>query len=325
MKMSRRVLALLALCAAVAAAPSAALAQAAFPSRPVHLTTGFPPGGIADIVTRLVAQHLAGPLGQPVVVENKPGADGRIALQQLVIAAPDGYTLTLADAGLAVNMVMYSKVSYDPFKDFTPIVFIGEAANFIAVTAALPVNSLTEFIAYAKERPGKLNLAATASSTLLGGELFKSTAGVDIVAVRYKGQAAGLPAVIANESQVMVSSVGPLVPYVKEGKLKALAVTSSKRSALAPDVPTAVEAGLPDMVYTNWYVLLGPPGMPKPIVDRLAADTRKALADPAFVAALTKSGITPAPMSGDEFNAFLKSEIAKMDKVVKTAKIKIDD
>lgn len=311
---------LLSLCVLVVAAPGTAVAQA-FPSKPVHLTVGFPPGGIADIVTRAVAAQLAVPLGQSVVVENKPGADGRIGLQQLLTAPPDGYLLTLADAGLAVNEAMFKQPGYD-LKDFTPIMFVGEAANFIAVTSSLPVSNLQEFVTYAKARPGQLNYAATASSTMLGAELFKSKAGLDIVSVRYKGQAQGLPAVIANECQMMVSSVGPLLPFVKDGKLKALAVTSRNRSALAPDVPTAVEAGVPGMVYTNWYVILGPKGMPKPVVERLQADLRKALADPALIARLAPMGITVNPMGGEEFMQFLDGEVAKMKDIVKAAGIK---
>jgi len=305
---------------AVACVSATALAQN-YPVKPVHLSTGFPPGGIADVVTRAVGQQLSGPLGQTVVIENKPGADGRIALQQTINAAPDGYTLTLADAGLAVNMAMFKQPGYDPFKDFTPIMFVGEAANFIAVNPSLPVSNLLEFIAYTKARKGQLNYAATASSTMLGAELFKSKAGLDIVSVRYKGQAAGLPAVMSNEAQMMVSSVGPLLPFVKEGRLKALAVTSRNRSPLAPDVPTAVEAGLPGMVYTNWYAILGPRGMPKPVVDRLQADLRKALADPAFVTRMAQMGITINPLGGEEFMPFLEGEIAKMKDIVKSASI----
>jgi tripartite-type tricarboxylate transporter receptor subunit TctC len=307
----------------VVAATGQAFGQA-YPAKPVHMTVGFAPGGIADVVTRLLANALTGPLGQPVVVENKPGADGRIALQQLAAAAPDGYTIGLADAGLAVNAVMFQQKSYDPLKDFTPLLYIGEAANFIAVNPSLPVSTLGEFIAYAKARPGQLNYAATASSTMLGGELFKARAGLDIVAVRYKGQAQGLPAVMAGECQLMVSSVGPLAPFVKDGKLKALAVTSAKRSPLAPDVPTAVEAGLPGMVYVNWYVVLAPPALPKAIADRLQADLRKALADPAVIARLQQMGITPAPASPEEFVTMLKGELVKMENIVKTANIKVD-
>jgi tripartite-type tricarboxylate transporter receptor subunit TctC len=311
------------LCLCALATGGAAVAQT-YPNRPVHMTTGFPPGGIADIVTRLVAQYLTGPLGQPVVVENKPGADGRIALQQLMAAAPDGYTISVADSGLAVNAVVFSPRPYDPTKDFLPLLFLGEVPNFIAVTPSLPASNLAEFIAYAKSQPGKLNYAATASSTLLAAELFKSTAGVDILRVPYKGQAAGLPALMSGDVHLMVSAVGPLAPLAKQGKIKTLAVTSTKRSHLAPDVPTAIEAGLPDMVYINWYVVLAPPGLPKPIADRLQADLRKAMADPALLARFRDMGINPAALSPEEFQVFLKSELAKMENIVKVGNIKIE-
>lgn len=307
----------------VTATHGGALAQT-YPTKPVKMSVGFAPGGIADIVTRALSQRLAVYLGEPVVVENKPGADGRIALQQLAASAPDGYSLGLADSGLAVNALLYATKPYDPIKDFTPVFYLGEVPNYVAVTPALNVNSLAEFIDYAKARPGKLNYAATASSTLLAAELFKSTAGVDIVRIPYKGQALGLPALLAGDVQLMVSAVGGLTPMVKQGKVKALAVTAPKRTALAPEVPTTTEAGLPGMVYINWYVILGPAGLPRPIVDRLNADLRKTVADPEVVATLNKMGIEINPGSPEEFAPFLKSELTKIENIVKTANLKVE-
>ncbi len=303
--------------------PCSPVTAQTFPDRPVRLSVGFAPGGIADMVARAVAQGLAPHLGGTVVVENRPGADGRIALQQLITAAPDGYSLTLADSGLAVNAVAYKK-TYDPVKDFTPILYIGEVPNYIAVSPKVEAKTLSEFIAYAKANPGKMNYAATASSTLLAAELFKATAGVDLVRVSYKGQAQGMPALMAGDVHLMVSAVGPLTPLVKDGRIKGLAVTGAQRSFLNPDVPTAAEAGLPGMVYINWYVVLGPPGMPRPIVDRLADDLRKAIAEKPVAEQLRRQGIEINPRSAEAFAPMLTAELAKMQRIVDAAKLRID-
>ncbi|MBI3371739.1 MAG: tripartite tricarboxylate transporter substrate binding protein [Betaproteobacteria bacterium] len=310
-------------CLAAAAWHGGALAQS-YPAKPVRMSVGFAPGGIADIVTRVVAQYLATPLGQAVIVENRAGADGRIQLQQLATAAPDGYSIGLSDSGLAVNAVLFATKTYDPVKDFTPLLYLGEVPNFIAVSPALNVNTLTEFVDYAKARPGKLNYAATASSTMLAAELFKAVAGVDLVRVSYKGQAFGLPALMAGDVQLMVSAVGPLAPLAKQGKLKALAVSALKRTHLAPEVPTATEAGLPGMVYVNWYVVLGPAGLPRAVADRLQADLRKVMAEPAVMTRLREMGIEQNIASPDEFINILGNELAKMEKIVKSASLKIE-
>ena len=307
----------------VAALQGSAFAQA-YPTKPVMISVGFAAGGPADIVTRVIAQSLAVYLGRPVVVENKPGADSRIQLQQLAQAAPVGYSIGLADSGLAVSALLYRSAQYDPLKDFTPIIYLGELPNFIAVTPTLKANTLREFIDYAKANPGKFNYAATAASTMLAAEMFKSAAGVNIVMVRYKGAAFGIPAVVSGEVQMLVSAVGTLAPLVKQGQVRGLAVTAPKRTPLAPDVPTTAEAGLPDMVYVNWYCIVGPAGMPRPIVDRLNAELRKVVAEPGVAAQLRKMGIEPAPNSPEEFTAILKSELAKIDKVITSANLKVD-
>ncbi len=303
---------------------SGALAQS-YPTRPVIITNGFAAGGIADIVTRIVAQPLSVRLGQPVVVENKPGADGRLQLQQLARATPDGYTIGLADSGFAVNSLLYSNSTYDPLKDFTPIMYLGEVPNFIVVPPTLNINTLSEFIAYAKAHPGKMNYAATASSTLLAAEMFKYVAGLDIVRIPYRGQAFGIPALLRGDVQLMVSAVGPFAPLVKEGKVKALAVTASKRTPLVPSIPTTTEAGLPAMVYVNWYCIVGPAGMPRPIVDRLNAELRNVLTDPKVVTQLQNMGVVPTSGPPEELTSILKTELAKIDKVITAGNLKIKE
>ena len=192
------------------------------------------------------------------------------------------------------------------------------------MTPSLKANTLREFIDFATANPGKLNYAATAASTMLAAEMFKSAARVNIVMVRYKGAAFGIPAVVSGEVQMLVSAVGTLAPLVKQGQVRGLAVTAPKRTPLAPDVPTTAEAGLPEMVYVNWYCIVGPAGMPRPVVDRLNAELRKVVAEPAVAAQLRKMGIEPAPTSPEEFTAILKSELAKIDKVITSANLKVD-
>ena len=301
----------------------AALAQT-YPDKPVRLVLGFSAGGIADVLSRSIGQYLSTELGQPVVVENKPGADGQIALSQLALAPPDGYTIGLVDSGMAVNAVLYSNKSYDPVKDFTPILYLGEVPNFIAVNQIVGTNTLAEFIALAKANPGKMNYAATASSTWLATEMFNAAAGIHLVRIPYKGQAQGLPALMAGDVQMIISAVGPLVPLAKAGKLKPLAVSGPKRTKLAPDVPTTAEAGLPGMVYMNWYVILGPANMPRTVVDRLANGLRKVMTNPADIAKLEEMGVEPNPLPAEKFIAILKNDLTKMKTVVETAKIKAE-
>jgi len=314
---------LMAACACLAIAHAGAIAQT-YPNRPVKLMVGFAPGGIADIVTRLIGESLAVQLGQTVIVENKPGADSRVALQQLVSAPPDGYLINLSDASLVVNSVLHAAREYDPIKDFTPLLYVGEVPNFIAVSPTVAANTLGEFIDFPKTRPGKLNYAAGGGATMLGTELFKTVANVDITYIPYKGQPMGLAALMTGDVHLMVSSVGPLTPLVKQGKIKALAVTSRQRTSLAPEVPTTTEAGLPGMVYTNWFVILGPAGMPRPVVERLQADLRKVMADPTVLTRLREMGIEPNPVSPEDFVTLASSEIARMEKIVKSANLKIE-
>jgi tripartite-type tricarboxylate transporter receptor subunit TctC len=301
------------------------IASAQYPTRPVIMTVGFSAGGPADIVTRIVTTPLSERLKQTVVVENKSGADGRLQLQLLARATPDGYTLGLADSGLVVNALLYTNAAYDPLKDFTPIIFLGQIPNFIAVTPTLTMNTLSEFITYGKANPGKLNYAATASSTMLAAEMFKATAGLNIVRVPYRGAAYGIQALLRGDVEVMVSAIGTLAPLVNQGKVKAFAVTAPTRSPLAPSIPTTAEAGLPEMVYVNWYCIVGPAGMPRPIVDQLNAEIRKVLAEPNVVEQLRKMGIEPSPTSPEEFMEIMKSEMAKVEKVVTAGNLKIQE
>lgn len=294
-----------------------------YPARPVKMIVGFGAGGPADAVARIIGQKLGTVLGQPVVVENKPGADTRIAMEIVATSAPDGYTIALADSGLAVNSVLYVNPPYDAVRDFTPVFYIGDIPNFIAVTPSMNVSTLREFIDYAKKHPGELNYAGTASSTVLAAEMFNATAGLKTVLIRYKGAAYGIPALASGEVQFIVSAVGGLVPILKAGKAKALAVTAPKRTALMPDVPTTAEAGLPEMVYVNWYSIIGPAKMPEHIVDRLETALRKVMQDPEVAEKISAIGLEQSTVSRHEFAIKLKDDLVKLEKIVDSANLRV--
>ncbi|MBC7778751.1 MAG: tripartite tricarboxylate transporter substrate binding protein, partial [Proteobacteria bacterium] len=221
-----------------------ALAQT-WPSRPLRVIVGFPPGGPVDLVARIVSPRLATQLGQPVVVENRPGADASIAMETVARATPDGYTLLLVQPGIAINPPLYKTVPFDPVKDFAPIILIGESPNIVAVHNGLPASSMQEFLALARAKKGSLFYGATSSPTHLATELLNTLAGIQTVRVPFKGAPPALAALMSGEVQLVISSVGTLLPLARAGRVRALAVTSAKRSALLPDLPTVAEAALP--------------------------------------------------------------------------------
>ncbi|ODU62590.1 MAG: hypothetical protein ABT05_07385 [Lautropia sp. SCN 66-9] len=305
---------------AVAASPAAANGN--YPERPIKIIVGFGAGGPVDAVARMLSQHLTKEFGQPVVVENKPGADTRLAMDLVKSAAPDGYTLSVVDSGLAVNALFFTERPYDPIKDFSPVFYIGDVPFLIATSQKIKVSNLNEFIAYAKANPGKLNYAGTASSTALAGAMLNRVAGVDTVLVRYKGAAFGVPALISGEVDYMVTAVGGLTNLIKEGKVNGLAVTSPMRSPLLPDVPTTAEAGLSGMSYVNWYAVIGPAGMPKSIVDRLSAALKSAAAVPDVQDRMKTLGLIANAKTPEQFRAFLSEEVPKIDETIRAAKLR---
>lgn len=311
----------LALAALGSAAP--AFAQA-YPSKPLRMLVGFAAGGPADIIARLVATNLSTHLGQQVLVENRPGADANIAMEAAAKAPADGHTLLLGQSGLTINPSLYPKVPFDTMRDFAPVCFIGEATNLLVVHPSVPAQNLRDFIRLAKEQKGKLNYASTSSPTHLATELFNQMAGIDLVRVPYKGAAPAIPALISNDVQFMLTSIGTILPQVKAGKARALGVTSTARSSLAPDVPTVDEAGVPGYSATTWYGLLVPAGTPAAAIARLNAEMRKILAGPEIRAQLLIQSIEAAPGSPEEFGAFMKADYAKWERVVKLSGAKVD-
>src|SRR5690349_14297014 len=261
-------------------APAAA---ADYPTRPVSLIVAFTPGGPSDVLARIVGKKVGELIGQPFVIENKPGAGGNIAAELVARATPDGYTLLMGNNSiLATNASLYKKISYDAEKDFAPISLIGSQANILVVNPALPVKSMAELIALAKEKPGQLDFASSGygAAAHLSGELFKAQAHIDIVHIAYKGAAPALQDVIAGHVQMMFATAASVVGHIKDGRLRPLAVTTLKRTAVLPDVSTIDELGLPGFDATTWHGLVAPAGTPQEIIAKLHRAAIAALADP---------------------------------------------
>jgi tripartite-type tricarboxylate transporter receptor subunit TctC len=314
--------------AALLALPCApALAAADYPTRPVALVVGFPPGGASDILARIIASKLGGVLGQPFIVDNRPGAGGNVAGEAVAHAAPDGYTLLLGNnAILATNANLYAKIGFDPQADFAPISLIGTQANVLVVNNTVPAHSLAELIALAKANPGKLNFASSGYGLAahLAGELFKAQAHIDIVHVPYKGSAPALEDVIAGQDQMMFATTSGVMGFLNNGQVRALAVTTLKRTAILPDIPTMDESGLRGFEATTWHGLVAPAGTPVAVIDTLHRALVEALNNPDVRAKLAALGIDIAPDSPEEFAAYIKSEIPKWAAVIKASGAKLE-
>jgi tripartite-type tricarboxylate transporter receptor subunit TctC len=309
-----------------AAVTGSAVAQTGYPDKPIHLVVGFPPGSQADTVARLFGQKLSETMGRPVVIDTAAGAAGNIAADRLAKAAPDGYTLGLmGEVQMVINPSLY-KLAYDPVKDLAPISQVTWSPNMLVVNNAVPAKSVEELVRLAKTQPGALTFASggSGSSPHMAAELFTVSAGVDLRHIAYKGVVLGLPDLISGRVTMMFSPIGIVLPLVREGKLRALAVTSSKRSPAAPDVPTIAESGYAGFEYTAWYGLVAPAGTPVAVIRRLQLETAKVLALPDLHAKLADAGVEGVGNSSDEFTAMIRSEIPKWAKVIKDAGIKPD-
>jgi tripartite-type tricarboxylate transporter receptor subunit TctC len=311
--------------ACLTTAPMIAAAQP-YPSRPIHLVVGFPPGGINDIVARIVGQKMSESLGQAVVVENRAGAGGTIGADWVSKAKPDGYTLLLGSvSNLAMAPSLYGSLPYDPTKDFSPVALVAAAPNIMVVHPDFPVHSVKDLIALAKQKPGTINYASAGvgTSNHLTVELLKVMAGIDIVHVPFRGDAPAITAVLAGQVPMMFPTLPVALPYIKSGKLRAVAVSSATRSALLPDVPTVAESGgLPEFAVSIWVGIVAPPGTPKEIVDKLNAEVRKAVALPEIREHLAALGADPAEDTPEQFSSFIASETAQWLKVARAAKLK---
>ncbi|MGE0874806.1 MAG: tripartite tricarboxylate transporter substrate binding protein [Burkholderiales bacterium] len=306
------------------AAP-AALAQA-YPSKPIRIIIGFPPGSGGETQVRLVGQKLTEAWGQPIIVDAKPGASGNIATELLVKSAPDGYTLQYFPAALAINPSLFPRVPYDLAKDFSPIALLGKFPLVMLVNPGVPAKSVAEAIALAKSKPGALNFASigNASPPHLAGELFNQLAGVKMVHIPYKGSAPAQADLIGGQVQVMFDTAVSSIPHVKAGRTRALAVTTRDRSRLLPDLPTLHESGLAGYDLYGWGGIVAPAGVPAEIVAKLNAEIVKALKQPDVSARLATLGTETGSMSAPEFGRFILDEAAKWKKLVVSTGAKLD-
>jgi tripartite-type tricarboxylate transporter receptor subunit TctC len=300
-------------------AASHAFAQS-YPAKPVRLVVPFPPGGAVDFFARVMANPLDETLGQPVVIENKAGASGMIGAELVAKAPPDGYTLLLGNiASLAINVGIYPKMPYDPVKDFTPIIRTVDVNYVMVVHPSVPAATVTELIAYVKAHPGKVAYGSAGSGSLphLATELMKALTGTDMIHVPYKGGGPMVTDLLGGSVQVVIGDQANLMPHVKAGKLRALAVGSPKRSANYPEIPTFSEAGLPGFEATAWQGLVGPAGLPPDAVRRLNEAFNKAMANPEVRERLLGGGLDPVGGTPEEFGRFIRSEIVKWSKIAK--------
>jgi tripartite-type tricarboxylate transporter receptor subunit TctC len=312
--------------AAVSTAPAPVWAQA-YPSKPIRLVVPFPPGGSLDVVARAIGQKLTAAWGQPVVIDNRPGAGGNIGADLVAKSAPDGYTiLEGALSTHAVNVSLYRTLPYDPIKDFAPITLVAITPNVLVLNSAFPVNSVSELIAYARAHPGALSFGSGSNGSAghLAGELFKIDAGVDMVHIPYKGGAPALQALLAGETQLMFDNLANSTPQLKAGKLKALAVTTATRSALAPELPTLAETGLHGFDIYTWWGFMAPAGTPPPIIAKWNAGVTRILGTPEMKAFFAQQGAEPAPSTPEQFTALIKREIPKYAKIIRDSGAKVD-
>jgi tripartite-type tricarboxylate transporter receptor subunit TctC len=301
---------------------AAGLAQAqGYPNRPIKLIIPYAAGNTGDISFRTIAPALETRLGQRFILENKPGAGGNIGAAEVARAAPDGYTLLLgATNNFVVNQYVYKSISFDPLTSFVPITMVSDAPSIVVVHPGVPANSLRELQQYAKSNPGKLNYSSPNSGTPphLAGELFAKLADVNITHIPYKGSPAAVVALLSNDVQMYFSVLSAVEGNLKAGKMKALAVASTRRLAAMPALPTSAEAGFPELLTGTWWGLVAPKGIDAKIVERLAADVRAVLADPAMAGRFAELGMIPGGQSPAEFNAQIQSEAAKWKKVIET-------
>jgi tripartite-type tricarboxylate transporter receptor subunit TctC len=300
-----------------------ASAQGGYPNRQITLVVGFTAGGSTDIVTRLLADEMRKSWGEPVVVDNRPGAGGNIGAAMVAKARPDGYTLLVGSVGpLAINASLYSSMPYDNLKDFTPVSLIVHVPNMLVVNpAAMPVHSFAEFVALVKANPGKYFFASTGTGTSshLSGELLKSMAGLDATHVPYKGAVALNDLLSGEQVHFMFATIPSVIEFVRAGRLRALAVTSKTRCAAVPEIPTVAESGFPEFEASSWFGLLGPADLPREVVLKLQSEVVRALKVPELRAKLVQQGADPVGSTPEEFAAYMRAETAKWAKVVKAS------
>jgi tripartite-type tricarboxylate transporter receptor subunit TctC len=305
------------------AMPALSLAQS-YPAKPIRLVVGVPAGGTNDVVARLVAQKMSAQLAQQIIVDNRAGANGNIGAELVAKSPPDGYTLFMASIGVSsIHPSLYSKMPFDTLRDFAMISQLTSIPQIIVVHPSVPVKDVKQLIAYAKAKPGQLTFAGgTGSSAHLAGELFKSMARVDMLHVPYKGSAPALIDLLGGQVAIVFDQIVTSLPHVRSGKLRALAVTTLKRSSVAPEIPTVSESALPGYSITTWHGLIAPIATPRDIISRLSSETAKALESAEIKEKFLAQGAEPTPSTPEQFRAFIKSETDKWASVVKAAGLK---
>lgn len=318
-------MAILGAAAALSALPVAGWAQT-WPARPLRMLVGFPAGGPTDVVARIVSEKLASQIGQQIVIDNRPGAAGNIAVEMLARSAGDGHTLLYSSNAIALSPGLYSKLAYDPLKDITPIIEIGAGCLIFLTHPGLPIKNVPEFIAYAKARPGQLNYASsgTGTSTHLAAVLFSQRVGIQTQHIPYKGTAPSLVDMIAGRTQFLMGAVLTAVPHVREGRLRALGVTGKKRIASLPDLRTLDEADLPGFVVTTWQGVFAPANVPPAVATRINAELAKAIRSPELRPRIEQQDMEPTGPGLAEFNNMYRAELARWTKVAKDAGLKAD-
>jgi tripartite-type tricarboxylate transporter receptor subunit TctC len=309
--MKRRQILVAAVALFATGAPGLGTASSVFPAKPIRIVLPYAPGGATDLLGRAVAQQLQQSLGQPITIENKPGAATMIGSELVARAAPDGYTLLLATTAVGNNTVLYKKVPYQ-LSNFTAVAPLAVTPNVLAVNASIPATDLQSFVRYAKSVPGKLNYAAIGTGGLshLATERFKSTTGLDLVEVNFPGSAQGQTALAGNHVQVFFDSIPTALPLVRAGSTRILAITSEKRSSLLPDVPTFAELGMPELTKGGWYGFLAPAGTPGPVLERLRAAIEAAVRAPDVLERLTALGAEPLVLTSADFDQYIREDVA---------------
>ncbi len=297
-----------------------------FPNKPVRIVVAYAPGGGNDLFARVLAKRLTETLGKTVLVDNRPGANGIIGTRLVAAATPDGYTVILADMAHATNPFVYASAQYEPIRDFAPITMLGSAPIILIVHPAAPLQSVGEFISFAKNQPGKITMGSggTGSTSHIAGEFFQIRTGVKLNHVPYKGTGPALADAVAGQIQCIFSPVAAAIPLVTAGRLRALAISSAKRAAVVPDVPTFEEAGVADFRVGGWYGILAPAGTPKPVVARLNREFVAAVQSPEVRSRFDDALVTPGTGTPEQFTAFLKAEAARWSQLIKTVGIRVD-
>lgn len=303
----------------VGAMLAGAVAAQSYPSKPVRLISPYAAGGANDIVCRVIAEKLAEIMGQPVLVDNKPGAGSIVGSTLLVKSPPDGYTIMMADIAHGANPALHKKMPYDTLKDFTPVVLVSELPSAVLVNPSVPANSIAELVTYARQNPGKLNYSSSGfgSGNHLEAEVFKSDLGLDIVHVPYQGGGEAMNALLGGQVQILMITLPASMPHIKAGKVKALAVTSAKRAPLLPDVPTISETVSPGFDVNLWIGVVAPAGTPPDIVNRINADFNKVLAMPSVREKIAALGGNISGGTPEQFDAFIRNELARWSKTIK--------